>query len=83
MDTLHQARSEHEVERSEITVDRSRVAKRGELCRTKSVGDDCGKAIERQAKEKVEGQYQVRHVSCRAIKVFIQNYVALLKHTAP
>ena len=40
---------------------RSRVVKRGELCRTKSVGDDCGKAMERQPKEKVEGQYQGRH----------------------
>ena len=40
---------------------RSRVAKRGELCRTKSVGDDCGKTMEGQAKEKMEGQYQGRH----------------------
>ena len=42
-------------------VDRSHVVKRGELCRTKSVEDDCGKAMERQAKEKVEGQYQGRY----------------------
>ena len=42
-------------------VGRLHVAKRVELCRMKSVGDDCGKAMERQAKEKMEGQYQGRH----------------------
>ena len=61
-------------------VGRTRVVKRGELCRTKSVGDDCGKTMERQAKEKMEGRYQGSMVALGLVEEDAQDRVIGRQH---